>query len=171
MFIRCFQWVEWFERTFELNSVRVIYFVFDNSTYHRLHEYIYFGEHAVIQNLWRTRKLNQIMAIQTQNVDSGWSWVILAGASFIFFAWNGLLKALSVLLPTLQDQFETHTWVIGVMNTTMFTVRDFSSKYRSTLSCMAFYDVLMNAGQYSHLHSPTEDIISKLQIELGICNS
>ncbi len=69
------------------------------------------------------------MATQTQHVYSGWSWVILAATSFVMFVWSGMMKALSVLLPTLQDQFETHTWVIGVMATTMFTVRDFSSKY------------------------------------------
>ncbi len=76
------------------------------------------------------------MAIQTQHahdVDSGWALVILAATSFMNLAWHGLVKALSVLLPTFQDQFETHTWVIGVMDTTIFTVRDFASKYRSTL--------------------------------------
>ncbi len=71
------------------------------------------------------------MAIQTQYVDSSWSWIILVATSVIYFLWCGLLKALSVLLPTLQDQFETHTWVIGVLDTMLIIIRDCSGKYTS----------------------------------------
>ena len=30
-----------------------------------------------------------------------------------WFVWTGAIKSLAVLLPTLQDQMATYTWVIG----------------------------------------------------------
>ncbi|XP_072040504.1 monocarboxylate transporter 11-like [Amphiura filiformis] len=67
------------------------------------------------------------MANRYQCIDSGWSWMILGAASIIVFLWAGIAKALSVLLPTLKDQFETHTWIIGAMIMMMISVRDFSA--------------------------------------------
>ncbi|XP_072025126.1 monocarboxylate transporter 13-like [Amphiura filiformis] len=64
------------------------------------------------------------MTIQAHPIDSGWSWMILVAASIMMFIWEGLVKSLSVLLPTLKEQFETHTWMIGLMITLMISVRD-----------------------------------------------
>ena len=61
----------------------------------------------------------------THNVDSGQTWLILFAVSTISFLSEGFRKALSVLLPTLTNQFETHTWMIGVMIAFMSVVKDF----------------------------------------------
>ena len=61
----------------------------------------------------------------THDVDSGQAWLILPAISTIIFFSEGLRKALSVLLPTLTDQFETHTWLIGIMIALMSGVKDF----------------------------------------------
>ena len=61
----------------------------------------------------------------THDVDSGQAWLILVAISTIMFLSEGLRKALSVLLPTLRDQFETHTWMIGIMIALMHGVKDF----------------------------------------------
>ncbi len=45
--------------------------------------------------------------------DSLWSWFILGGVTLTFFLENGTLKGLSVLLPDLQEQLSSHTWIIG----------------------------------------------------------
>ena len=59
------------------------------------------------------------------DVDSGQAWLILLAASIVIFLSEGLRKALSVLLPTLTDQFGTHTWLIGIMIALMSGVKDF----------------------------------------------
>ena len=63
------------------------------------------------------------------DVDSGQAWMILLAASILFFISEGLKKALSILLPTLTDQFETHTWLIGIMFALMHGVKDFVGKF------------------------------------------
>ena len=34
---------------------------------------------------------------------------------FVAFVWIGAMKSLAVLMPTLRDQMETYTWVVGWM--------------------------------------------------------
>ena len=68
------------------------------------------------------------MTTLTHEVDSGQAWLILYATSTILFLSEGLRKALSVLLPTLQDQFETHTWLIGIMIALMHGIKDFVGK-------------------------------------------
>ena len=64
----------------------------------------------------------------THDVDSGQAWLILLAAAIVFFLGEGLRKALSVLLPTLRDQFETNTWLIGIIIALMHGVKDFVGK-------------------------------------------
>ncbi|XP_072051463.1 monocarboxylate transporter 7-like [Amphiura filiformis] len=45
--------------------------------------------------------------------DGPWSWVVLCGVTFMFFLENGTMKAFSVLLPDLQEQLSSQTWIIG----------------------------------------------------------
>ena len=42
------------------------------------------------------------------------SYLVLFGATLVFFLELGTLKSLSVLLPDLQEQFSTYTWIIGL---------------------------------------------------------
>ena len=64
----------------------------------------------------------------THDVDTGHAWLILFANSCVLFLSEGLRKALSVILPTLKDQFETHTWLIGIMIALMHGVKDFVGK-------------------------------------------
>ena len=68
----------------------------------------------------------------THDVDSGQAWLILCATSTILSLSEGLRKAMSVLLPTLKDQFETHTWLIGIMIALMHGVKDFVGKLEMT---------------------------------------
>ena len=68
------------------------------------------------------------MAVVSNNVDCGWAWLILVACCFIEFLHNGLIKSLSVLLPSLTDQFQTHTWIVGLSITSIGSVKDFSCK-------------------------------------------
>ena len=68
------------------------------------------------------------MTTITHDVDSGHAWLILFGACTINFLCDGFRKSLSVLLPTLKDQFETHAWMIGIMIALTHGVKDFLGK-------------------------------------------
>ena len=68
------------------------------------------------------------MAPKKEDVDSGKAWLILFASSIILFLNEGYRKGLSVLLPTFKDQFETHTWLIGIMIAFTHAMRDFSGK-------------------------------------------
>ena len=68
------------------------------------------------------------MTTLMHDVDSGHAWLILFAASTLFFLCEGFRKSLSVLLPTLKDQFETHTWLIGIMLALTHGVKDFLGK-------------------------------------------
>ena len=46
--------------------------------------------------------------------DSAWSWVAATGIFIIVLLVSGLKKSLGVLLPHLQEEFVTDTWVIGL---------------------------------------------------------
>ena len=59
------------------------------------------------------------------DVDAGQAWLTLPAISTVSFLSEGFRKALSVLLPTLTNQFETHTWLIGIMIALMSGVKDF----------------------------------------------
>ena len=59
------------------------------------------------------------------DVDTGYSWLILIADNILVFLCEGLRKSLSVLLPTLKDQFETHTWLIGIMIALTHGIKDF----------------------------------------------
>ena len=65
----------------------------------------------------------------THNVDSGQAWLILLAISIVDFLSQGLKKALSVLLPTLRDQFKTHTWMIGTIIALTYGIKDFAGKF------------------------------------------
>ena len=69
-----------------------------------------------------------MVTTNTHDVDSGQAWLILLAVYIILFLSEGLWKALSVLLPTLRDQFETHTWLIGIMIALLHGVKDFVGK-------------------------------------------
>ncbi|XP_072051559.1 monocarboxylate transporter 11-like isoform X3 [Amphiura filiformis] len=71
--------------------------------------------------------VKQAMARQTHSTDTGWAWMILLASCMVLFMWDGLRKGLSVLLPTLKEQFETHTWMIGLMIALSQAVRDFTA--------------------------------------------
>ncbi|XP_072030778.1 monocarboxylate transporter 13-like [Amphiura filiformis] len=58
--------------------------------------------------------------------DSGWAWMILLSSFMTMMLWDGTIKSLAVLLPTLQQQFATRTWMIGGMIALMNAVKDFS---------------------------------------------
>ena len=42
-------------------------------------------------------------------------WIAVLGLFTSKLAWNILLKGLGMMLPTLQEQFDTSTWLIGWM--------------------------------------------------------
>ncbi|XP_072019361.1 monocarboxylate transporter 12-like [Amphiura filiformis] len=50
--------------------------------------------------------------------------MILLSCCVTLFLYEVTLKSLAVLLPTLKDQFETYTWVIGTMISLLTSVRD-----------------------------------------------
>ena len=62
------------------------------------------------------------------DVDGGHAWLILFAISTFYFLSGGFRKSLSILLPTLKDQFETHTWLIGIMLALTHGVKDFLGK-------------------------------------------
>ncbi|XP_072051716.1 monocarboxylate transporter 13-like [Amphiura filiformis] len=80
------------------------------------------------------------------HVDSGWAWMIFVAAFNVWFLWEGLLKALSVLLSTLQEQFVTHTWVIGIMVTLMASVREFAAPVVGILASRMSNQILGMTG-------------------------
>ena len=45
------------------------------------------------------------------------------------FVWVGIVKGLGVMLPTLQTQFETKTWIIGWMIATTVGVSGLTGRY------------------------------------------
>ena len=53
--------------------------------------------------------------IKPTNKDNGWAWLVCFGAFIAFLLETGLVKCLGVLLPALREEFETHTWVIGLI--------------------------------------------------------
>ena len=65
------------------------------------------------------------MTKATHDVDTGYSWLILISDTSLVFLTEGLRKSLSVMLPTLKDQFETQTWLIGIMIALTHGVKDF----------------------------------------------
>ena len=46
------------------------------------------------------------------------SFIVLMSITYNLI-WGGVYKSLGVLLPTLRDQFTTHTWVIGIVASLM----------------------------------------------------
>ncbi len=48
-------------------------------------------------------------------VDKGWSWLVCVGSVIAMFLETGTVKALGVLLPVLREQFDTKTWIIGLV--------------------------------------------------------
>ena len=83
----------------------------------------------------------------THDVDSGEAWLILLAASIVLFLSEGLRNALSVLLPTLRDQFETHTWMIGIMIALLHGVKDFVGKLQFLKIC-SFSQMYMSSLRY-----------------------
>ncbi len=73
--------------------------------------------------------------------DSGWAWMILLSSFIIFLLWGGTLKSLSVLLPTLREQFATRTSLIGVIIAAMNAVKDLSGE--SMLFVFVLFFVLL----------------------------
>ena len=47
--------------------------------------------------------------------DSTWSWLVCMGSFFTTLLEIGMVKALGVLLPSLQDHFDSQTWLIGLI--------------------------------------------------------
>ena len=47
------------------------------------------------------------------NKDGGRSWIVLAVATFSMFIEIGTIKSFSVLLPDLEQQLDTQTWIVG----------------------------------------------------------
>ena len=47
-------------------------------------------------------------------LDSSWAWVAAFGGFVTLLLVNGLKKSLGLLLPHLQEEFVTDTWVIGL---------------------------------------------------------
>ena len=66
--------------------------------------------------------------MKAHDVDTGHAWLILFAVSTFFFLSEGFRKSLSILLPTLKDQFETHTWLIGIMLALTHGIRDVLGK-------------------------------------------
>ncbi|XP_072051825.1 monocarboxylate transporter 6-like [Amphiura filiformis] len=44
-----------------------------------------------------------------------WAWMVCLGTFIIMILETGLIKSLGVLLPVLQQQFTTKTWIVGLM--------------------------------------------------------
>ena len=42
-------------------------------------------------------------------------WLAVLGTFATMMAWTGMVKGLAVMLPTLQEQFNTSTWLLGWM--------------------------------------------------------
>ena len=47
------------------------------------------------------------------NKDGARSWIVLAVATLILFLEIGTTKSFSVLLPDIEEQLHTHTWIVG----------------------------------------------------------
>ena len=55
--------------------------------------------------------------------DGGWpGWAAVLAMWARTFAWMGIVKGVGVMLPTLQQQFDTETWIIGWITSMLFTV-------------------------------------------------
>ena len=73
------------------------------------------------------------MASQSDGSEFSWDGCSLVLLAFVYnFLTVGLHKTMGVLLPTLRDQFVTHTWMIGIMVTTMNVTCDVMGKLPAT---------------------------------------
>ena len=76
----------------------------------------------------RVVAFSQKKVMVATRTDAGWSWFIFLSAFASYLLWEGTIKSLAVLPPTLKEHFRTHTWMIGLMIALMNAVKDFSGK-------------------------------------------
>ena len=70
------------------------------------------------------------------SMDKGWAWIVLIGAFIALFLETGVIKAFGVLLPTLRQQLETDTWLVGLSIALMPGFGAFTCKY---VRCVTIY--------------------------------
>ncbi|XP_038071562.1 monocarboxylate transporter 2-like [Patiria miniata] len=73
-------------------------------------------------------------ARRRENVDGGWAYLILLAAYGYFFVFAGIGKSLGVLLPTLTEQFDTQTWLLGAIISIIMLIKDISAVPSALLS-------------------------------------
>ena len=49
------------------------------------------------------------------HVDDLWAWVVATFAFMYYILVFGTIKSLGVLLPHIQEEFSTETWIIGMI--------------------------------------------------------
>ncbi|XP_072034624.1 monocarboxylate transporter 12-like [Amphiura filiformis] len=59
--------------------------------------------------------------------EGGWGWIIVASAHSAMLIWDGNVKALAVLLPSLKEQFTSQTWLIGIIIAGLSTVLELTA--------------------------------------------
>ena len=65
----------------------------------------------------------------TVEVEGGFTgWIAVLCTFWTWYAWVGSLKGLALMLPTLLEQFDTHTWLVGWMIAIMDGVVDLVGK-------------------------------------------
>ena len=62
------------------------------------------------------------------NIDGGRAHFVLLTLHVTYILVAGTSKGLGVLLPSLKEHFDTHTWLVGSIISFMMTVTDFSCK-------------------------------------------
>ncbi|XP_038061035.1 monocarboxylate transporter 12-like [Patiria miniata] len=63
-------------------------------------------------------------------------WYAVLSLHVCWLLWTGLLKGLGVMLPTLQEQFRSHTWLVGWMVAIISGVINFIGPLAGPLECM-----------------------------------
>ncbi len=58
--------------------------------------------------------------------DGGWGWIIVGSTFFAMFIRASTVKVLAVLLPSIRDDLEIDTSVIGWVISAMLTLSDFT---------------------------------------------
>ena len=64
----------------------------------------------------------------TRRKDQGWAWLVALSACVSRALYEGIAKAMGVLLPTLAADFQQEIWVIGLTVSLMTVVGGMAGK-------------------------------------------
>ncbi|XP_038068490.1 monocarboxylate transporter 13-like [Patiria miniata] len=58
--------------------------------------------------------------------DGGWGWLVVGSTFIATFLRSSTVKVFAVLLPSIRDDMQLDTWVVGWLISVMFTISDFT---------------------------------------------